>query len=222
MPVVSHTTTSTDISSNRYFGEDEDESISENYDMSSLPQPLSTGHHHYHHQHAARSASMITNYQTASSSIFQDNLSNSTSEDHPHHHGNTFKILISGGGFAGLVSAYYLLNHTNQFTTNYHGNLPIEITIVEKASMYRQVGAVITLEGEQVLRTLKEMNIEEELNSIEIPRTKQHFFTQNGRHVRSFDESSVMAAHPTLKRTKNLSDIRQVKNEYESIKKFIR
>ncbi|KAF0979875.1 hypothetical protein FDP41_001028 [Naegleria fowleri] len=186
MPLVTHT--STDISSNRYFGEQDDieEPTSEHNDLfSSLPQPLSTLHHHY--QAASRSASMITNHQTPSMFHCDGGLE---TDDHPHH-GHTFKILISGGGFAGLVAAYYLLNHTNQFATNYHGNLPIEITIVEKASMYRQVGAVITLEGDQVLRTLKEMNIEEELSSIEIPRTKQHFFTHNGRHVRSFDESSV-------------------------------
>ena len=54
------------------------------------------------------------------------------------------------------------------------------------------MGAIITLEGEQVLRALKEMNLEAELQQIEIPRSKQHFYSKSGRHVRNFDESSVV------------------------------
>ncbi|EFC46817.1 predicted protein [Naegleria gruberi] len=163
-----------DISTHRYFGDNDDEENS-----SSSQSPPSTNQQ--------QDNNYFFSYGRSSSLISQQN----NHKHHSNHHSNshhTYKVLVSGGGFAGLVFSYYLLHSLS----HKHNNLPIEITIVEKASVYRQVGAIITLEGEQVIRALKEMNLEEELHQIEIPRSKQHFYTKNGRHVRSFDESSVI------------------------------
>jgi len=42
-----------------------------------------------------------------------------------------------------------------------------------------------------VLQALREMGLEEDLKQIEIPRSKQRYFNQNGHHIRDFDEESI-------------------------------
>ena len=55
----------------------------------------------------------------------------------------SFRVLICGGGVSGLVFAHYLLNQEGCEGMK----LPIEITFVEKATRYAQVGALITVDG---------------------------------------------------------------------------
>ena len=52
-----------------------------------------------------------------------------------------FRVLICGGGVSGLVFAHYLTKSSNS------SKLPIEITVIEKATRYAQVGALITVDG---------------------------------------------------------------------------
>ncbi len=82
-----------------------------------------------------------------------------------------FRVLICGGGVSGLVFAHFLLNGNrpapNKSITTLQGDqailtgrtmsttiiendeysMPIEVTLVEKATRYAQVGALITVDG---------------------------------------------------------------------------
>ncbi|KAL9656386.1 hypothetical protein ABK040_005152 [Willaertia magna] len=146
---------------------------------------------------------------------------------------NPFRILVSGGGFSGLVFAHYLCEELDEeeMFTNFDAQLlldkkldkqkqpierietildleeyrplPIQVTVVEKASSYKRVGAILTLAGQEIVDILnKEMDLSklQYLEDIEIPFKKQSYYNKEGKMMRNFDNKEILDFHGSIKR----------------------
>lgn len=94
------------------------------------------------------------------------------------------RVLISGGGIAGLTAANFLIHQGHQ------------ITVIDKASEFTNAGFVLSLKSFGV-EIMKELGLEEKLRSIAAKSGSVNFYKQNGRLIRELSFTTI---------NKNLAD----------------
>src|SRR4030095_5016118 len=88
------------------------------------------------------------------------------------------KILISGGGIAGLTAAIYLHKAGH------------DIKIIDKAKSFQRLGYGLSLKNFGI-EILKQLELLEELKTYALPIDLFNMYNSKGRLIRSFPKKSI-------------------------------
>lgn len=92
------------------------------------------------------------------------------------------KVLVVGGGIAGLTLAYWL------------DRQGISTTVIEQAPTFRPIGSMTTMHGEG-RRIAEQMGIGDRLRAAAFKQARQEMFDANGRLLRGFNLKRTHALH---------------------------